>query len=515
MAAREQLRELKLNVTNIKSVLVKGKEEEKRIKSKRVAFVRKDTQREKRIEKEKSVEKFRIPTLGVGNFVKNTASTAFGGIMGFLGNILTGYIVLKLPEIIAKAREVYDTIKPIWDGAFKTLSSIFSGVGFVYTKITSAFNRQEADKNLKEQEKLMNTLDKEVDSDIKFFNNILQSEGKEPIEVEGEELIAPSSLSDQSMGLGTPDPAPGPKMTPQPRNMGGEILKTTQPRIQDQRDDKHSHNPIRLFPKVANKTVSNTKLYKQNVEKFGQLVKSLKSSSLMRGKGSNGGGDPSAGYDGEVSKLMGSGGGALSGFTDEDWKYLGFVVSAEAQRDTDDEYGVAASVLNRVASKDWPNTIKGVIFQRNQYEAVYKGLSRHDPALVAKLRSPEGQSKIIAALNKLQGRTDFKGTTQYANYVPGEDIKFSSRGNFFHYSWQTGRNSVKPSNFADVDYQRFISKKNLGPVASKNKSGSVLLQTIIKEKVVQEPVAVASLNSSGGSNKSNSKLYNDILEMIG
>ena len=57
MAAREQLRELKLNVTNIKSVLVKGKEEEKRIKSKRVAFVRKDTQREKRIEKEKSVSK--------------------------------------------------------------------------------------------------------------------------------------------------------------------------------------------------------------------------------------------------------------------------------------------------------------------------------------------------------------------------------------------------------------------------------------------------------------------------
>ena len=53
MNAREQLRELKLNVTNIKSVLVKGKEEEKRIKSKRVAFVRKDTQKRKENRKRK------------------------------------------------------------------------------------------------------------------------------------------------------------------------------------------------------------------------------------------------------------------------------------------------------------------------------------------------------------------------------------------------------------------------------------------------------------------------------
>ena len=179
---------------------------------------------------------------------------------------------------------------------------------------------------------------------------------------------------------------------------------------------------------------------------------------------------------------MGAGGGALSDMSDDDWKYLGFVVSREAEANTDDEYGVAASVLNRVASKDWPNTIKGVVFQANQYEAVYKGLSRHEPDLVAKLRSPEGQAKIIDALNKLQGRTDFKGTTQYANYVPGEDIKFSSRGNFFHYSWQTGRNSVKPVGFADVDYQRFIKKRNLSPTGQQAGT-QIILQPVEVEKV--------------------------------
>ena len=170
---------------------------------------------------------------------------------------------------------------------------------------------------------------------------------------------------------------------------------------------------------------------------------------------------------------------------------------------------MAASVLNRVASKDFPNSIKGVVYQANQYEAVYKGLSRHEPDLVAKLRSPEGQAKIIDALNKLQGRTDFKGTTQYANYVPGEDIKFSSRGNFFHYSWQTGRNSVKPVGFADVDYQRFIKKRNLTPDGQQASGTKIILQPVEVEKVkyinpqrggaaaMMSGPKVSSLNSTG------------------
>ena len=59
------------------------------------------------------------------------------------------------------------------------------------------------------------------------------------------------------------------------------------------------------------------------------------------------------------------------------------------------------------------------------------------------------------------------------------------------------------------------TNKNLGPVASSNTQGSILLQTIVKEKIVQQPVPVASLNSSGGSNLSNNKLYNEISGSIG
>jgi hypothetical protein len=515
MDSAEQVKQLKINVTNIKSVLVKGREQERKIISKKVAFTKKEKRRERRIEKENSLEKIRIPTFGVAGLVASTTSGIFGGIMGFLGNILAGYIVKRLPEIIAKAQEIYENdIKPMWEGAKKTLGSIFNGIKFVFTGINNFFNPTSAQKNIDETEKSMKNLNKEIDGDISFYTNILKSVGFDVSMFEEPEKEQPDVS--EPLNMGTVDSQQEskpvrPSMRPQRRNEGGEVLKTKQPK-QVPVGDPYYSNPMRSFPRVANKNLANTEAFKKNVGKFGELVKLLKSSKFMGKKPTGGGG----GYGGEVSKLMGSGGGALSGFTDEDWKYLGFVVSAEAQRDTDDEYGVAASVLNRVASKDWPNTIKGVIFQRNQYEAVYKGLSRHDPALVAKLRSSEGQAKIVDALNKLQGRTDFKGTTQYANYVPGEDIKFSSRGNFFHYSWQTGRNSVKPSNFTDVDYQRFISKKNLGPVSKNNgNKGLIAIQPVVKEVVREVPVPIALNSNSGSSNVEQFEAYQDLFSGLG
>ena len=161
MSARDQLQELKINVTNIKSVLIKGREQQKKISSRKVSFIRREEKREKRIEKENALEKFRIPTFGVAGLVQSTTSGIFGGLMGFLGNILAGYIVVRLPQIIAKAQEIYENVKPIWEGAFKTLTTIFNGVGFVFSSITSVFDKGEAEKNLKKTETELKNFDKE------------------------------------------------------------------------------------------------------------------------------------------------------------------------------------------------------------------------------------------------------------------------------------------------------------------------------------------------------------------
>jgi hypothetical protein len=140
----------------------------------------------------------------------------------------------------------------------------------------------------------------------------------------------------------------------------------------------------------------------------------------------------------------GSGTGGTLKLSAQDFRDLAYIVSAEAARGTDDEYGVAAAVLNRMTDPKWPNTIAAVGSQAGQFEAVYKGLAYDDPELAAKLASPEGQAKIVEALKKLNGRTDFKGQSQLAN-KGSTDPMFHSRGNFYHYTSQVGKNDPVPS----------------------------------------------------------------------
>ena len=129
--------------------------------------------------------------------------------------------------------------------------------------------------------------------------------------------------------------------------------------------------------------------------------------------------------------------GGLTGLTEQDFVDLAYAVSGEAARNTEDEFAVAASILNRVADPAFKgNSVRDIITADGQYEAYWTGGMRHEPELVRKLMSPEGQRRIIGMLHRLQGRTDFKGTTQRHNMGPG-DVLADPNGNFFHYAGQT------------------------------------------------------------------------------
>lgn len=141
-----------------------------------------------------------------------------------------------------------------------------------------------------------------------------------------------------------------------------------------------------------------------------------------------------------VTKL-GSGGGSLKDMKDQDWSDLAYIVSGEAARGTDDEYGVAAAVLNRVVDPRYPNTIMGVGTAPGQFEAVYKGSARRDENLAKKLKN--NQSKIVAALRSLNGRTDFKGQSML-KHKGIDDVMFDPRGNFYHYPEQRKKSDPTP-----------------------------------------------------------------------
>jgi len=198
--------------------------------------------------------------------------------------------------------------------------------------------------------------------------------------------------------------------------------------------------------------------------------------NLGRNTLNRGGGAPRPGSTAGSDVLnIGSGGGQLKGLTREDYVEMAKTIAGEAGPG-DDKYLVAGAILNRVASGAFPNSVQSVVTAGQgtahpQFEGYLANANTDE--IVADLMSPEGQARIVASLNRLQGRTDFKGQTQLHNRVAGEDPMFDKKGNFAHYSWQKGPNSVRPSNYVDPNYQQFIQKQNnLSPVTAPPTLGS-------------------------------------------
>ena len=120
-----------------------------------------------------------------------------------------------------------------------------------------------------------------------------------------------------------------------------------------------------------------------------------------------------------------------------DYDHLARTIQVEAAKGTMDEYCVAVSVLNRVRSPKFPNTVASVVYASGQYEGFTKWRPVANPALVNRLRSEEGQAKLLAAYSIIGDRTDFKGQSQLRYRVASEDPMCDNKGNFYHYYWQS------------------------------------------------------------------------------
>ena len=120
-----------------------------------------------------------------------------------------------------------------------------------------------------------------------------------------------------------------------------------------------------------------------------------------------------------------------------DYDHLARTIQVEAAKGTMDEYCVAVSVLNRVRSPKFPNTVANVVYAPGQYEGFSKWRPVANPALVNRLKSKKGQAKLLAAYNIIGDRTDFKGQSQLRHRVASEDPMCDNKGNFYHYYWQS------------------------------------------------------------------------------
>ena len=164
---------------------------------------------------------------------------------------------------------------------------------------------------------------------------------------------------------------------------------------------------------------------------------------------------------------------SLQNLSDEDYYYLGLAVSGEATLNSDDVYGVVASILNRVSSKQYKNTVKDVVLSSDtadgqmEYQALnimdvnnpniskeVKNFLQGDKENIIKdLKSERGQKGIIEAIQILDGRTNYKGQSEISNRIEKEDPMFDPKGNFFHYNFQETPTTLRNATEEQKNYR--------------------------------------------------------------
>jgi hypothetical protein len=415
-----QVKNLKLNVTNINSFLKKSNKDYIKLKKKNSTLISNQMKRREQSQKEKIIESKNLKGGGlsqVGNTIQSSSGGIFSKILEFGSIVLTGILVQNLPKIIETVRSVIDSI-------VEFVTPIQSAFNLIKGFMEGSFNKNEYDMDKKR-----------VDDKL-------------------EELNKKDGLIDQiSEQAGILKP----------------LIKALKPAIEVVRNLIGGKNKV-LAVKDGKEGVLD-----QGTNEFTERQFTTSERQRYRGSGGQGGQG-----GGTVSKL-GSGNATLNSLTDQQFSDLAYAVSGEAQRGTDDEYGVAANILTRLADPRYPNTIMGVFTAPGQYAAYEDGGARRDSQLAAKLKA--NKDKIAEAIQRLNGRTSFKGTLMYGNMGPG-DIKFSDRGNFYHYASQKGRNSPPPSN-PSTYWKKLITPKQQAPKVSSNTTTSKNNQ-------------IASLNTSVG-----------------
>ena len=138
-----QVKQLKINVTNISSFLKNSNNTYIGLKKKNSALISRQEKRRKQEMEEKQVEKRRETKqdygLGdVGNTIASTGGSIFDKILGFGSFILTGVLVNSLPQILK-------TVKGVIDSIVNFVTPIQSGFNLIIGFIQGDFDKKKYD----------------------------------------------------------------------------------------------------------------------------------------------------------------------------------------------------------------------------------------------------------------------------------------------------------------------------------------------------------------------------------
>ena len=214
MSSTAELKKVKLNITNIKSVLLDGKKAVDEKNKEREDFLTKLSEERKQKREEKSLEKPIKPTEKKPDLKSPVKSSAglMDRIFTFVGAIVGGIVVKALPDIIDAIKKVIEKVKPFFEKVVEFLQPVFTSIG-------KLFESEESYESEKEK----------VNSDIET----VQVAGKDIDGQIGELDKASDEIINENKGLNDNANA-----------LGGEETELKKDRVtkDDEDDDKNEEN---------------------------------------------------------------------------------------------------------------------------------------------------------------------------------------------------------------------------------------------------------------------------------
>ena len=196
MSSTAELKKVKLNVTNIKSVLLDGKKAVDDKQKERQEFLDKLAEEKKQKQEEKGLEKPIDPKKKKPD-LKSPIKSSMGlmnRIFTFVGAIVGGIVVKALPDIIDAVKNIIEKVKPFFEKLVEGLKPVFNIIGKLFKDQGSYDSEKEkVNSNIEEA----NLMGKNIDSQASELDK--QSED---IENENKGLAANSdALGGEEKGL--------------------------------------------------------------------------------------------------------------------------------------------------------------------------------------------------------------------------------------------------------------------------------------------------------------------------
>ena len=179
MAATAELKKIKLNINNIRSVLLDGKKTVDEKQKERQDFLDKLEEDRKKSQEEKGLEKPMKPTKKpeMKSPVKS-ASSIVDKMYTFVGAILGGILVNALPGIIEAIKKVVEIAKPIFASVMEGLKPVFEFIsGFMPEMDAYETDKAKADADIAAAQNQSEIIGKEND-ELGLVSKNIEDENK-------------------------------------------------------------------------------------------------------------------------------------------------------------------------------------------------------------------------------------------------------------------------------------------------------------------------------------------------